>query len=926
MATLGTFDAFNASRMGIYAAQHGLHITGNNISNINTLGYTRQRVDQVSFKTGSTDRYASWMDNHMGNGVLVSGISQIRDPFLDIRYRTTATDTYYYDSKLSGLQSIASILDEVAKGDNDGDGLIYAQLQDMLTQLRGFSANPTKDNDTLVRNSAESLASLFRFYANKLDELYANTESYFNKNITQVNEILTNIRDLNESIRDAEIHGDKALEMRDERNRQIDDLARYMSIRVEYSYEDVGAGIQVEKLTIKMGNSNPDKGVHTDESVLVDGVYATQLSVPKEKPVLNTYKNEYLQGYTYLKKVSTGDTETVNELLAALKEKGIDYTNEADLSQVLATVTETDDDGNVIGTYYLFGANDSDVEGIYTEKNDNYTVQLGKLLNRKAEEWKNSTTRWEEVDSATAARATYSFPVTLNKDNISVGDTLTFTITDSDGQILKTVNISVTANTTDEDIVAEIAKALDDSKKYSGYTISSDGTNLIFTPDSNPAPTDPPNLSFTEGTSTLDWLSVGSAMPATTYDEHGNVTHAVNYVEVDGKWYKVTVDTEYTHEIALDDNDLHGILQAQREMLTEEGEFASTYDVAIDENACIKRGIPYYIKSLDLLAQKFAEAYNELNQGYLRNQDGYLVDKDGNLLMVQDLDVLDDQLKPTSRPINASEGLSPGQLRNLINNGYFLMNDQGQPIDEDGNLILDENGDPLGYFLVGDDGVHAVDKDGNPILDENGQPIEAKTSIGLSPENYSKLVVDMERLGAVFLGGPLFSNGNNGNKTDDPPINAHNINISAGWSNGDWGLVPKFELLFDGTEHSTQNVNADHMVSLLLDKALTYDPRDLHGSDAIGPMLFEGTFNDYLSNMMGVEASDERITRVNLTTNDLMLTELDYNREGVSGVDLNDEAMNMIQYQKAMNAAMRLMTAIDEALDRLINNTGIAGR
>ena len=36
--------------------------------------------------------------------------------------------------------------------------------------------------------------------------------------------------------------------------------------------------------------------------------------------------------------------------------------------------------------------------------------------------------------------------------------------------------------------------------------------------------------------------------------------------------------------------------------------------------------------------------------------------------------------------------------------------------------------------------------------------------------------------------------------------------------------------------------------------------------------------------------------------------------------------MNMIQYQKAYSAACRLMTAIDETLDRLINNTGLAGR
>ena len=63
-----------------------------------------------------------------------------------------------------------------------------------------------------------------------------------------------------------------------------------------------------------------------------------------------------------------------------------------------------------------------------------------------------------------------------------------------------------------------------------------------------------------------------------------------------------------------------------------------------------------------------------------------------------------------------------------------------------------------------------------------------------------------------------------------------------------------------------------------------------------------------------------------LTSDYNSLIQIDTNRDGVSGVDLNDEAMNMMQYQKAYTAACRLMTAVDEALDRLINNTGIAGR
>ena len=51
-----TFGSFNTVRLGIYAAQKGLDVTGNNITNINTAGYTRQRLDQVSLITSASDR------------------------------------------------------------------------------------------------------------------------------------------------------------------------------------------------------------------------------------------------------------------------------------------------------------------------------------------------------------------------------------------------------------------------------------------------------------------------------------------------------------------------------------------------------------------------------------------------------------------------------------------------------------------------------------------------------------------------------------------------------------------------------------------------------------------------------------------------------------------------------------------------------
>ena len=181
MSTMGTFDAFTSARLGIYAAQHGLRVTGNNISNINTLGYTRQRLEQNSFKAGAYDVYRSQLDNHVGSGALVTGINQIRDPYLDVRYRNTNAATGYHETLLNRYTELADILDEVGKGEDsntneEGDGLLVAQLQTVSTALRAFAAEPTPANETIVRNAASTLCTLFNTYARDLEKLRQETE------------------------------------------------------------------------------------------------------------------------------------------------------------------------------------------------------------------------------------------------------------------------------------------------------------------------------------------------------------------------------------------------------------------------------------------------------------------------------------------------------------------------------------------------------------------------------------------------------------------------------------------------------------------------------------------------------------------------------------------------------------------------------
>lgn len=278
MSNISTFGMFTTARLGIYASQKALEVVGNNIANINTTGYTRQVLDQSSLFLGGADRYQSKLSVRVGSGALVTGVSQLRDPFLDIRYRNEQSSVGAMDAKLAGLNQLSSILDEVGMG-KDGEGVMEAQLNDLIEQLENLvTQGAGKDEyDTLVRSSASSLVALFNTYSDKLSTLMKNQANSFQQDLDTVNSILTSIQDLNSSIRKSQIHGGDALELKDQRNLLIDQLSQYVRIDVTYGQEDLGGGLTVEKLVIKLAGNDPASS--TKNAALIDGVYGTRLSI-----------------------------------------------------------------------------------------------------------------------------------------------------------------------------------------------------------------------------------------------------------------------------------------------------------------------------------------------------------------------------------------------------------------------------------------------------------------------------------------------------------------------------------------------------------------------------------------------------------------------------------------------------------------------
>lgn len=262
-----TFGSFVIARLGMSASQKALSVVGQNISNISTPGYTRQRVDQVSINVGGIgDKYAANPLTNIGNGVMVTGVSQLRDPFLDRRFRTEMAQVGEYDVWVSGLDELAKFLDETSMKE-DGGG-INNQLGDLLSKLNDLSNNVgSNEYDNMVKSSANVLVKLFNSYAQQINTVRDNLETDLQDvDIEAVNNILKNIQELNVSIKNSQMHGDDALELQDQRNTLIDELSTYVNINVKYKEVQVTDATSVEELSIELvGNGKKIDLVNDDE-------------------------------------------------------------------------------------------------------------------------------------------------------------------------------------------------------------------------------------------------------------------------------------------------------------------------------------------------------------------------------------------------------------------------------------------------------------------------------------------------------------------------------------------------------------------------------------------------------------------------------------------------------------------------------------
>ena len=149
---------------------------------------------------------------------------------------------------------------------------------------------------------------------------------------------------------------------------------------------------------------------------------------------------------------------------------------------------------------------------------------------------------------------------------------------------------------------------------------------------------------------------------------------------------------------------------------------------------------------------------------------------------------------------------------------------------------------------------------------------------------------------------------------DDIPITADNLSISDKWSQ-DSGYI-----IFHRNQEDVPDNVGNYAQTLM--KAVT---NGSHFFDANGEE-FNGSFLDYIKGYSSTLAEDVSFSDNRKIATSTISQSLEDSRDEVSGVVVDEEVANVMMYQKSLSAASRLMTAMDEALDVIINKTGLVGR
>ncbi|MDY0383182.1 flagellar hook-associated protein FlgK [Trichlorobacter sp.] len=216
---MGISAAFEIGKSGLKLFQVAAEVTSENIANVNTPGYSRQRV---LFETAPPTTHNGFP---LGTGVRVQVVERYYDSLLQKQLVNAGTTSGYDSHKLGVLQQVEPVFNEIAQ---DGLG---AAMNDFFSAWQDLSINPsgTAERQSVLAK-AQIMVDQFHYVSRSITDAITIQNESLSPLVGDINKTLSDIAQLNGYIKNTELVSGNANEMRDQRDYLIRQLAENMQV------------------------------------------------------------------------------------------------------------------------------------------------------------------------------------------------------------------------------------------------------------------------------------------------------------------------------------------------------------------------------------------------------------------------------------------------------------------------------------------------------------------------------------------------------------------------------------------------------------------------------------------------------------------------------------------------------------------------
>jgi flagellar hook-associated protein 1 FlgK len=253
------FGVLSTGTSALLTQQRAINVTGNNIANVNTPGYSRQRVN---LETGTPTQTGIGL---MSSGVTSAGIERIYDRFIGVQLSNENANLGRWEAQQGMLERVEVVFDE-----SGGYGLNQA-LSEFWNAWQDLSLNPSGATErSMVAATSQSMADAIRQKYSGLEKAQTEIDSAVKGSVDTVNHLVAQIAELNQKIARTETDGTNANDYRDSRDLVLKQLAEIIDIQSYENYDgQVVVSVASGRPLVESGNiwrlqtqTNPDG--HTD--------------------------------------------------------------------------------------------------------------------------------------------------------------------------------------------------------------------------------------------------------------------------------------------------------------------------------------------------------------------------------------------------------------------------------------------------------------------------------------------------------------------------------------------------------------------------------------------------------------------------------------------------------------------------------------